>query len=179
MLEVKECSYHRRRHKVHQPLFLVHYPQLYVTWILWLWVVNNFPNRSAYISKFVYLFIWGFGARQHLRSLAPVMNEYGWQWWPNDIRGSWGPKASRHLSYRWGKTPKKPHPGNLSRPGIEPGSAAWQVRMLPPAPQRCTTFVIELIKSELISLYISLTFLILMFILQQFFYHIFYGWTYI
>ena len=45
-----------------------------------------------------------------------------------------GPKASWHLSYRWGKTPKKPHPGNLSRPVIEPGPAAWQTRMLPPAP---------------------------------------------
>ena len=29
---------------------------------------------------------------------------------------------------------KKPHPGNLYRPGIEPGPAAWQVRMLPPVP---------------------------------------------
>ena len=38
----------------------------------------------------------------------------------------------------WGKTPKKPHPGNLSRPGIELGPAAWQARMLPPAPQRWT-----------------------------------------
>ena len=28
------------------------------------------------------------------------------------------------------------HPGNLSRPGIEPGPAAWQARMLPPASQR-------------------------------------------
>ena len=31
---------------------------------------------------------------------------------------------------------KKPHPGNLSRPGIEPGPAAWQARMLPPATHR-------------------------------------------
>ena len=36
------------------------------------------------------------------------------------------------------KPPKKPQPGNLSRPEIEPGPAAWQVRMLPPAPQRWT-----------------------------------------
>ena len=34
------------------------------------------------------------------------MND-GWLWWPNDIRGPWGPKASWHLSYRWGNTPKK------------------------------------------------------------------------
>ena len=50
--------------------------------------------------------------------------------------GILGPKAFWHLSYRWGKTPKKPHPGNLSRPGIESGPAAWQARMLPPIPQR-------------------------------------------
>ena len=33
---------------------------------------------------------------------------------------------------------KKPHPGNLSRPGIEPGPAAWQERMLPLAPEGWT-----------------------------------------
>ena len=65
-------------------------------------------------------------------------NMIGWLWRPNDIRGPCGPKASRNLSYRWGKTPKKPHPGNLSRLGIELGPAAWQARMLPPAPQRWT-----------------------------------------
>ena len=58
---------------------------------------------------------------------APIhsnkVNKKGWLLSPNDIRGPWGPKASWHLSYRWGKTSKKPHAGNLSRPGI----AAWQV----------------------------------------------------
>ena len=34
------------------------------------------------------------------------------------------------------ENPEKTHPGNLSRPGIEPGPAAWQVRMLPLVPQR-------------------------------------------
>ena len=53
------------------------------------------------------------------------------EWWVMITMAKWylgtlGPKASWHLSYRWGKTPKKPHPGNLSRPGIEPGPAAWQ-----------------------------------------------------
>ena len=33
---------------------------------------------------------------------------------------------------------KKPYPGNLSRPEIEPGPAAWQASMIPPAPQRWT-----------------------------------------
>ena len=39
---------------------------------------------------FVYLRF--FRARQHLRSLAPIMNEYGWFWWPNHIREPWGLK---------------------------------------------------------------------------------------
>ena len=36
------------------------------------------------------------------------------------------------------KPRKKHHPGNLSRPGIEPRPVAWQARMLPLAPQRWT-----------------------------------------
>ena len=36
------------------------------------------------------------------------------------------------------KNPEKLHPGKLSRPGIEPGAAAWQARMLPLVSQRWT-----------------------------------------
>ena len=32
------------------------------------------------------------------------------------------------------ENPEKPHPENLCRQGIEPRPAAWQARMLPPAP---------------------------------------------
>ena len=38
------------------------------------------------------------------------------------------------------KPRKKPHPGNLSLPGIEHGLGAWQARMLPPASQRWTNY---------------------------------------
>ena len=105
------------------------------------WSKRGIPATSTrcpdHLSR--QLYIWGFRARQHLRSLAPVMNDdWWWQRWPNDIRGPWGPKASRHLCYRWGKTPKKPHPGNSSRLGIEPGPAAWQACMLLPDSQRWT-----------------------------------------
>ena len=75
--------------------------------------------QHCFLRLHVCMYIWGSRSRQHLRSSAPVMND-DW-WWPNDIRGPWGPKASRHLSYRWGKTPKKPHLGNLSRPGSNLG----------------------------------------------------------
>ena len=42
------------------------------------------------------------------------------------------------------KPREKPHPGILSRPGIEPGSAARQARMLPPGPQRWTYINVNL-----------------------------------
>ena len=74
----------------------------------------------------------------HVTIHSNKANMKGWLWRPNYIRGPCGPKASWHLSCRWGKNPKKPHPGNLSRPGIEPGPVAWQARMLPPDPQRWT-----------------------------------------
>ena len=67
--------------------------------------------------------------------------------------GTLGPKVSWHLSYRWGKTPKKPHPGNLSRPGIEPGPAAWQARMVPIAPQLWTNLYILFEMLMLVCLY--------------------------
>ena len=77
----------------------------------------------------------------HIKHTLSHPKKANMEWWlrrPNDIRGPWGPKVSWHLSYAWGKTPKKPHPGNLSRSGIEPGPAAWHARMLPLAPQRWT-----------------------------------------
>ena len=48
-----------------------------------LWLRSSFPCICT---------MYGFRARQHLRSLAPVMNDYGWLLWPNDIRAPWGPK---------------------------------------------------------------------------------------
>ena len=78
----------------------------------------------------------------HSQIHSKKANMKGW-WRPNDIRGLSGPKSSWHLCYRWGKTPKKPHSGNLSRPGIEPGSAAWQAHVLPPAPQWWTVVKLQ------------------------------------
>ena len=46
------------------------------------------------------------------------------------------------------KPRKKPYPGNVSRPGIEPGPAAWQACMLPLAPQRCTSSYSQLMFSN-------------------------------
>ena len=48
-------------------------------------------------------------------------NMKGWLWRPNDIRGTYGPKASWHLSYRWGNPRKniiqKTCPDRGSNPG--------------------------------------------------------------
>ena len=82
--------------------------------------------------------IWKTIHTKHTPSHPDKANMEWWLRWPNDSRGPWGPKVSWHLSDRWGKTPKKPHPGNLSRPGIKTGPTEWQARMLPLAPQRWT-----------------------------------------
>ena len=83
---------------------------------------------------------------KHTLSHPNKANMEWWLRWPNDTLGPWGPKVSWHLSYRWGKTPKKPHQGNLSRLRIEPGPAAWQARMLPLVPQQWTVAVLLGIK---------------------------------
>ena len=36
------------------------------------------------------MFIWGCRVRQHLRSLAPAMNDFGWLWWPVESGAGWG-----------------------------------------------------------------------------------------
>ena len=90
---------------------------------------------------------------RHTKHTPSHPNKANMEWrlrGPNDSRGPWGPKVSWHLSDRWGKTPKKLHPGNLSRPGIEPGPAAWQARMLPLAPQLWTINVNHYIKKIVI-----------------------------
>ena len=98
-------------------------------------VVCVFVCMCVCVCVCVCVCIWDFRARQHLRSLAPVMNDYGWLRWPNDIRGPWGLK---HPDICITGEGKKSHPGNVSRPGIEPGPAAWQARMIPPVPQGWT-----------------------------------------
>ena len=64
-------------------------------------------------------------------------NMKGWIWRPNDIRSPYGPKASWHVSYRWGKTPKKPRPETCPDRGPNPGPLR-DTRMVPPVPQRWT-----------------------------------------
>ena len=87
---------------------------------------------------------------EHERRYTPVTHPFilTRRTWKDDYNGQmifgepFGPKASWYLFYRWGKTPKKPRPGNLFRPRIEPGPAAWQARMLPPAPQLWTSCIL-------------------------------------
>ena len=87
--------------------------------------------EQVYGTMLLYM---SFSIRQHQKSLSLLMNEF------HDNDGQmlfgepWGPKASWHFFYRYGKTPKKPHQGNSSLPDIESGPAAWQARMLPPVP---------------------------------------------
>ena len=58
---------------------------------------------------------------KHTLSHPNKANMERWLRRPNDIRGPWGPKVSWHMSDRWGKIPKKPHPGNCPDRGSNPG----------------------------------------------------------
>ena len=58
---------------------------------------------------------------------------------PNDIRGPWALKFP-DICLTGEEKPRKPRPGNMSRPRIEPGPAAWQARMLTHA-TTCSTAV--------------------------------------
>ena len=78
----------------------------------------------------------------HTKHKLSHPNKANMEWWlqrPNDIRGHWGDLKFPDICLIGEEKPqKKPHQGNLSRPGIEPRPAAWQARMLPLAPQRWT-----------------------------------------
>ena len=53
-----------------------------------------------------------------------------WLWWPRISGDGWS-LSFPDMSYSWGKPRKKPQPGKLTRPGIEPGPARWEATMLP------------------------------------------------
>ena len=76
------------------------------------WVISPMPGPPPRQHK-------------HERQYTSInTNKANMEWWlrrPNDIQGPCGPKVSRHLSYRWGKTPRKPHPGNRPDRGSNSG----------------------------------------------------------
>ena len=77
----------------------------------------------------------------HIKHTLSHPNKANMEWWlrrPNDIRGPWVGLKFPDICLT---SEEKPHPGNLSRPGFEPGPAAWQARMLPLAPQRWTDLI--------------------------------------
>ena len=92
---------------------------------------------GSWPSVYVYLRFWGASTSQ----VIGARNE----WWVRMIMmakwysGTLGGLKLPDICLTGEEKPrKKPHPGNLSRPGIEPGPAAWQAGMLPPGPQRWT-----------------------------------------
>ena len=67
------------------------------------------------------MYIGGFRARQHLRSLALVMNDFFMI-----SRDGWG----LSLTCIFLLVEEKPQPGKLTLPGIEPGPARWEAKIL-------------------------------------------------
>ena len=92
------------------------------------WVISPMPGPPPRQHKH---------ERQYTWSTHCHPNKANMEWWlrrPNDTRWPCGLKFPDICL----TGEEKPHPGNLYRPGIEPGPAAWQARMLPLAPQRWT-----------------------------------------
>ena len=106
------------------------------------WGISSMPGPPPRQHKLERRYIPG------THSVSPTRrtwnDDYGSQMIFEDLCG---PKVSWHLVLQVRKKPKKPLPRNLSRPGIEPGPSAWQVRMLPPVPQRRTVGVSPLSKA--------------------------------
>ena len=98
----------------------------------------------------MYVYIFGFkgtstskviGARNEM-----MMDDYGGQMIFGDLVGLKKLPDIRLTGEEKPQKKKKPHPGNLSRPGIKPGPTAWQACMLPRVPQRWTSVVSNRIK---------------------------------
>ena len=73
----------------------------------------------------------GFRVSQHQRSMAPEWNEFWWLWWPIISGDGWGLSFPNICLTIEEKPHKKPQPGILTRLGIEPEPARWEVTMLP------------------------------------------------
>ena len=93
-------------------------------------------------------------------------NMKGWLWWPNDIRGPCGPKASLHLSYRWGKTPKNLTQETCPEQGSNPGplrNSSACYRLLHSGGQICILKLINKLISRKLIYKLNWNFLFLLF----------------
>ena len=87
-------------------------------------VFMNGRVHILFFILFIYLFILLLGGVRspssppvHTPIHSNKANMKRLLWRPNDIRGPYEPKASWHLSYRWGKTPEKNSPRILAPTG--------------------------------------------------------------
>ena len=97
------------------PLFNILFLQI----ALWSWR-NKLHSRPKY----------GFQGASTSEDIGIGMKLFMMIMMANDIRRIWGPRFP-DICHSWGKPPKKPQPGKLTLPGIEPGPAGWEVMMLP------------------------------------------------
>ena len=112
------------------------------------WSVKFIMEKSVFVTfhyfempSFVCIYIWGLRARQHLRSLSPVMNDDD----DNDgqmIFGDLGCLNLPDICLTGEEKPRKNLTQETSRPGIEPGPSARQALVLPPGPQRWTRYLV-------------------------------------
>ena len=86
-----------------------------------------------------------FRARQHHRSLTLVMNDFWWLRWPMISRDGWGLSFPDICLTVEEESQRKPQPGKLTRPGIEPGPGVVRDNDVTPRQQRWSGKVLRIL----------------------------------
>ena len=87
--------------------------------------MEGLPGRgliSLPVATSVRIQTWNTKHNIHASIHSNKTNMKWWLWRPNDIQGLCWPKATSHLSYGWGKTPKNVTQENCPDRGSNPGS---------------------------------------------------------
>ena len=101
------------------------------------WEISSMPGPPPRQHKYERRYTQGTHSVIQTRQ---IWNDYGGQMIFGDLVGL----KFRDICLTGEEKPrKKPHPGKLSTPEIEPGPAAWLARMLPPGPQGWTIIFIN------------------------------------
>ena len=108
-------------------------------------VVANIAETVTMVSSnywtLIEMSIYGFRAHQHQKSLAPIMNDFLWLWWPMISRNGLG-LIFPTFANSWGKTSTR----KTDPTGDQTRATRWEETMLPPQPQQWSwTFIVSIV----------------------------------
>ena len=112
--------------------------------LLWMFIIMNIKSAIPITVTFYATLFFSKGKKLFKGSSNVLLHEYGLDdiWWLYGTRERMA-LISRHFSYSWGKIQEKISTRKLTRPGIELGSAALEITILP-RPQRWSPILWQL-----------------------------------